>query len=72
MLKLFSTRKWLVTQLLLVAAMVMPVTGKAQVTLTYDKSSGGYPNEEASNLFDGDTSTKWCCKMSLRQTWHAG
>ena len=49
----------LLTLLLLVAAMVMPVTGKAQVTLTYDKSSGGYPNEEASNLFDGDTSTKW-------------
>ena len=60
MLKLFSTRKWLVTLLLLVAAMVMPVTGKAQVTLTYDSSSSGYTNETASNLFDGDTSTKWC------------
>ena len=60
MLKLFSTRKWLVTLLLLVAAMVMPVTGKAQVTLTYDSSSSGYSNETASNLFDGDTSTKWC------------
>ena len=46
----------LLTLLLLVAAMVMPVTGKAQVTLTYDNSSGGYPNEEASNLFDGDLS----------------
>ena len=69
MLKLFSTRKWLVTLLLLVAAMVMPVTGKAQVTLTYDKSSGGYPNEEASNLFDGDTSTKWCCKMPFDRVW---
>ena len=52
----------LLTLLLLVAAMVMPVTGKAQVTLTYDRSSGGYPNETACNLFDGDTSTKWCCK----------
>ena len=52
----------LLTLLLLVAAMVMPVTGKAQVTLTYDNSSGGYPNETACNLFDGDTSTKWCCK----------
>ncbi|MDD6501479.1 MAG: discoidin domain-containing protein [Bacteroidales bacterium] len=60
MLKLFSTRKWLVTLLLLVAAMVMPVTGNAQVTLTYDSSSSGYTNETASNLFDGDTSTKWC------------
>ena len=50
----------LLTLLLLVAAMVMPVTGKAQVTLTYDHSSGGYPNETACNLFDGDTSTKWC------------
>ncbi|MDY4619905.1 MAG: hypothetical protein SO487_01495, partial [Alloprevotella sp.] len=60
MLKLFSTRKWLVTQLLLVAAMVMPVTGKAQMTLTYDSSSSGYSNETASNLFDGNTSTKWC------------
>ncbi len=60
MLKLFSTRKWLVTLLLLVAAMVMPVTGKAQMTLTYDSSSSGYSNETASNLFDGDTSTKWC------------
>ncbi|MCI7168321.1 MAG: discoidin domain-containing protein, partial [Bacteroidales bacterium] len=60
MLKLFSTRKWLLTMLLLVAAMVMPVTGKAQVTLTYDSSSSGYTNETASNLFDGDTSTKWC------------
>ena len=49
----------LLTLLLLVAAMVMPVTGKAQVTLTYDISSGDYYNEEASNLFDGDTSTKW-------------
>ena len=46
--------------LLLVAAMVMPVTGKAQVTLTYDSSSSGYTNETASNLFDGNTSTKWC------------
>ena len=52
----------LLTLLLLVAAMVMPVTGKAQVTLTYDRSSGGNPNETACNLFDGDTSTKWCCK----------
>ena len=60
MLKLFSTRKWLVTLLLLVAAMVMPVTGKAQMTLTYDSSSSGYTNETASNLFDGNTSTKWC------------
>ena len=59
----------LLTLLLLVAAMVMPVTGKAQVTLTYDKSSGGYPNEEASNLFDGDTSTKWCCKMPFDRVW---
>ena len=59
----------LLTLLLLVAAMVMPVTGKAQVTLTYDKSSGGYPNEEASNLFDGDTSTKWCCKMPFNRVW---
>ena len=59
----------LLTLLLLVAAMVMPVTGKAQVTLTYDKSSGGYPNEEASNLFDGDTSTKWCCKMPFNSVW---
>ena len=59
----------LLTLLLLVAAMVMPVTGKAQVTLTYDKSSGGYPNEEASNLFDGDTSTKWCCKMPFTRVW---
>ena len=49
----------LLTLLLLVAAMVMPVTGKAQVTLTYDISSGDYYNEKASNLFDGDTSTKW-------------
>ena len=52
----------LLTLLLLVAAMVMPVTGNAQVTLTYDISSGDYYNEKASNLFDGDTSTKWCCK----------
>ena len=59
----------LLTLLLLVAAMVMPVTGKAQVTLTYSNSSGGYPNEEASNLFDGDTSTKWCCKMPFDQVW---
>ena len=59
----------LLTLLLLVAAMVMPVTGKAQVTLTYDNSSGGYPNEEASNLFDGDTSTKWCCKMPFTRVW---
>ena len=59
----------LLTLLLLVAAMVMPVTGKAQVTLTYDKSSGGNPNEEASNLFDGDTSTKWCCKMPFNSVW---
>ena len=50
----------LLTLLLLVAAMVMPVTGNAQVTLTYDISSGEYYNEKASNLFDGDTSTKWC------------
>ena len=49
----------LLTLLLLVAAMVMPVTGNAQVTLTYDISSGDYYNEKASNLFDGDTSTKW-------------
>ena len=49
----------LLTLLLLVAAMVMPVTGKAQVTLTYDISSGDYYNEKASNLFDGDTSTEW-------------
>ena len=49
----------LLTLLLLVAAMVMPVTGKAQVTLTYDISSGDYYNEKASNLFDGDPSTKW-------------
>ena len=32
----------LLTLLLLVAAMVMPVTGNAQVTLTYDISSGDY------------------------------
>ena len=49
----------LLTLLLLVAAMVMPVTGNAQVTLTYDISSGDYYNEKASNLFDGDTSTQW-------------
>ena len=50
----------LVTMLLLVTAMAMPVTGNAQVTLTYDSSSDGYDGETASNLFDGNTSTKWC------------
>ena len=49
--------------------MVMPVTGNAQVTLTYDSSSSGYTNETASNLFDGDTSTKWCCKMPFTRVW---
>ena len=50
----------LVTMLLLVAAMAMPKMAWAQVTLTYDSSSDGFTNETASNLFDGDTSTKWC------------
>ena len=50
----------LVTMLLLVAAMIMPAQGNAKVTLTYDSSSSGYKGETASNLFDGNTSTKWC------------
>ena len=52
--------RWLVTMLLLVAAMIMPAQGNAKVTLTYDSSSSGYKGETASNLFDGNTSTKWC------------
>ena len=53
-------RESLLTLLLLVVAMVMPVTGNAHVTLTYDSSTSGYDGETASNLFDGNTSTKWC------------
>ena len=34
--------RWLVTMLLLVAAMIMPAQGNAKVTLTYDSSSSGY------------------------------
>ena len=41
MLKLFSTRKWLVTQLLLVAAMVMLDGGDVQVQFRSDGGSSG-------------------------------
>ena len=51
--------RWLAAMLLLVAAMVMPARGNAQVTLTYVSSSRGYSNRTADKLFDGDTSTKW-------------
>lgn len=54
MLKSFSTRKWLLTMLLLVAAMVMPVTGNAQVELT---CLGGVESSPE-NLCDGNVGTK--------------
>ena len=41
MLKLFSTRKWLVTLLLLVAAMVMPKMAWAEITPTKPSSGDG-------------------------------
>ena len=53
---------WLAAMLLLVAAMVIPAQGNAQVTLTYLSGSRGYQNETADNLFDGNTGTKWCYK----------
>ena len=46
--------RWLAAMLLLVAAMVMPARGNAQVTLTYVSSSRGYSNRTADKLFDGD------------------
>ena len=58
MLKSFSTRKWLLTMLLLVAAMVMPVTGKAQVELT---CLGGVESSPE-NLCDGNKYTK--CRLT--------
>ena len=60
MLKSFSTRKWLLTMLLLVAAMVMPVTGNAQVKLTCLGAGGVMesPYSSAENLFDGSVGTK--------------
>ena len=54
MLKSFSTRKWLLTMLLLVTAMVMPVTGNAQVELT---CLGGVESSPE-NLCDGNVGTK--------------
>ena len=58
MLKSFSTRKWLLTMLLLVAAMVMPVTGNAQVELT---CLGGVESSPE-NLCDGNKYTK--CRLT--------
>ena len=50
----------LAAMLLLVAAMVMPARGNAQVQLTYVSGTNGFTNETADMLFDGRTSTKWC------------
>lgn len=58
-----KTLRWLAAMLLLVAAMVIPARGNA-VTLTYLEGSNGVNNNEnADKLFDGDTKTKWCCKV---------
>ena len=50
----------LAAMLLLVATMVMPARGNAQVQLTYVSGTDGFKNETADMLFDGKTSTKWC------------
>ena len=67
MLKSFSTRKWLLTMLLLVAAMVMPVTGKAQVELTCLGAGGVMesPYSSPENLCDGNKYTK--CWLYLNE-----